>query len=78
MESTFFFFFFEKWILADKTNTKVGNHPIKKIICLVEHTPARFEEKKIVSLAGLRHVQLHYLADQRERKKYSKKSLTWI
>ena len=66
----------KKWILTDKTNTKVGKHPIQKIIYLVEHTPARFEEKKIVLLAGLRHVRLHYLADQRERKKYSKKSLT--
>ena len=73
-----FFFFFEKWILANKTNTKMGNHPIQKIIYLAEHTPARFEEKNIVSLAGLRHVRLHYLADQCERKKYSKKSLTWI
>ena len=72
------FFFFEKWILADKINMKVGNHPIQKIIYMVEHTLARFEEKKIVLLAGLRHVRLHYLADQRERKKYSKKSLTWI
>ena len=76
--SIYFFFFFEKWILADKINMKVGNHPIQKIIYMVEHTPARFEEKKIVLLAGLRHVRLHYLADQHERKKYSKKSLTWI
>ena len=76
---TFFFFFFvEKWILANKTNTKMGNHPIQKIIYLAEHTPARFEEKNIVLLARLRYVRLHYLADQCERKKYSKKSLTWI
>ena len=74
----YFFFFFEKWILANKTNTKMGNHPIQKIIYLAEHTPARFEEKNIVLLARLRYVRLHYLADQCERKKYSKKSLTWI
>ena len=61
--TSIYFFFFEKWILADKINMKVGNHPIQKIIYMVEHTPARFEEKKIVLLAGLRHVRLHYLAD---------------
>ena len=56
----------------------MGNHPIQKIIYLAEHTPARFEEKNIVLLARLRYVRLHYLADQCERKKYLKKSLTWI
>ena len=44
----------------------------------MEHTPTRFEKIKIVSLARLNHVRQHYLADQREQKKYSEMSLIGI
>ena len=73
-----FFFFFEKWILADKLIKKREKHQIQKTLYLMEHSPTRFERIKIVSLVGLRRVLLHCLANLHERKKYSKKSLIVI
>ena len=41
----------------------------------MEQTPSKLLKEKNILLSGLRHIQLHYPDEQRERNKYSEKSL---